>query len=264
FSGDGPGWPVRILAPGSYLLTTNLVVPNSETTAIKVSVPSVSIDLGGFEIVTAACLGASADCTPASTSHPSDGCGIYSTKPTSVKNGSVTGMGSYGIGLVGSRSEVTNVRVRWNARHGIYVGGNSVVSASSAYANGQYGILGANGSSISGNIVAGNGTNGMFISQGSTISGNSVYQNGSRGILANNGSTISGNTVSGNASEGIQAYDGSMVSGNTVRGNGGWGLTLVGEELPGYTGNVISNNANTVQGGAEFGENLCEGNTTCP
>jgi len=50
-----------------------------------------------------------------------------------------------------------------------------------------------------------------------------------------------------------------------VRGNTGYGLKFFGSHI-GYSENVISGNtAGTVNGsGVQFGQNVCDGNTTCP
>jgi len=50
-----------------------------------------------------------------------------------------------------------------------------------------------------------------------------------------------------------------------VRGNTGYGLKFFGSNN-GYSENVISSNtAGTVDGSAvQFGQNACNGNTTCP
>ncbi len=55
FTGDAAGYPVTITAPGSYLLTSNLVVPDENTDAIAVSSSGISIDLSGFAIVRSGC-----------------------------------------------------------------------------------------------------------------------------------------------------------------------------------------------------------------
>ena len=46
--GDTPGFPVSINLPGIYKLSSNLVVPNENTTAIQINVHNVTIDLNGF------------------------------------------------------------------------------------------------------------------------------------------------------------------------------------------------------------------------
>jgi len=52
FPGDGPGFPVEITIPGSYRLTSNLTVPDDDTTAILLQgVRLVNLDLNGFSIL---------------------------------------------------------------------------------------------------------------------------------------------------------------------------------------------------------------------
>ncbi len=50
FSGDTTGFPVTITTPGSYRLTSRIVLPNENTDGIVVSTSSVTLDLNGFEI----------------------------------------------------------------------------------------------------------------------------------------------------------------------------------------------------------------------
>ncbi len=66
FSGDTAGYPVTIdgTAGRSYRLTGDLIVPDENTDGIKVSTPSVTIDLNGFEIVRSGCKGRSATALP--------------------------------------------------------------------------------------------------------------------------------------------------------------------------------------------------------
>ena len=105
FAGDTAGYPITISTPGSYRLTSNLIVPDENTDGIKVSTSSLTIDLNGFEIVRSGCEGASADCTPVSGT----GSGVEYTSTTnrgiSVKNGSITGMGGYGV-FLGQQAEI--------------------------------------------------------------------------------------------------------------------------------------------------------------
>src|SRR5271154_6656573 len=49
--GDAPGFPVTISQPGSYRLSSNLVVPDSNTNAIEITAEFVTLDLNGFSIV---------------------------------------------------------------------------------------------------------------------------------------------------------------------------------------------------------------------
>src|SRR5262245_60243098 len=49
--GDAAGFPVTITQPGSYRLSGNLIVPNSNTNAIEIASDFVTIDLNGFSIL---------------------------------------------------------------------------------------------------------------------------------------------------------------------------------------------------------------------
>ena len=46
--GDTPGFPVTISQPGSYKLSSNLTVPDADTTAIQITSNNVTLDLNGF------------------------------------------------------------------------------------------------------------------------------------------------------------------------------------------------------------------------
>ena len=135
FPGDDPGLLVEITQPGSDLLTSNLTVPDEDTDGIVVSTPSVGIDLGGFEIVRSGCEGVITNGTPVSGT----GLGIKRSSSLnvgiSVKNGSVTGMGSRGVSL-GEQAEVKKLRVRWNRQDGILVDRGSTVLEDAVYQNG--------------------------------------------------------------------------------------------------------------------------------
>ena len=262
FTGDAAAFPVTITNGGSYRLTSNLVVPNTNTSGIYVSASSVSIDLNGFEIVQSACEGATTNCT--STSGTGAGITVPLTSTTyfgiSVKNGAITGMG-YGIYL-DRQSEITNVRARWNRLVGIRVSGGSTVSGNTAYQNGLDGIT-ACGSTVSGNSAYGNGSDGINGCAQSVVSGNSSNDNGDDGISTSDGSTVSGNTAVDNGGHGIYVQNGCIVSGNVAKGNTGYGLSL--NYSSGYRDNaMLSNGLGTVSGGVALGQNVCNGDTTCP
>ena len=286
FLADAPGYPITIvgqIAGGTYRLTSNLVVPNENTDGIQVSVSSVTIDLNGFEIVRNGCQGATSLCTPLS----GIGSGIIrstsSHRGTAVKNGTITGMGQYGVRLA-EQAEVTNLRVRWNRYSGIQVGDGSTVSGNTAYENGLDGIGGSSGSTVSGNSVYRNGDEGIEVnpgstvrgntahgnagdgirtSIGSTVSGNTTYQNGVNGIVVGAGSLVQGNAAYGNLGSGIVTGSGATVQNNTARGNSIYGISLGSQSA--YRENVITNNGTgTVLGGVNMFSNSCNGTTTCP
>ncbi len=51
FPGDAPGFPKTISSPGSYRLTGNFTGPDTDTTAIKITVDEVTLDLNGFVLL---------------------------------------------------------------------------------------------------------------------------------------------------------------------------------------------------------------------
>jgi hypothetical protein len=111
FPNDGPGYPIFIDQPGSYRLTSNLVVLNENTDGIRIGASSISIDLNGFEIVRQGCEGAAVACVPES----GIGSGIElsavaeDARGISVKNGSIVGMGAHGVALGGGAAQLHDV-----------------------------------------------------------------------------------------------------------------------------------------------------------
>jgi hypothetical protein len=78
FPGDDPGFPVTITTPGSYRLTgsLDLSAEGVNVSGVAVSVPAVTIDLGGFHVAgPTSCSGSglTIDCSPASTGVGSGG-----------------------------------------------------------------------------------------------------------------------------------------------------------------------------------------------
>ena len=305
FNGDSPGWPVTIIRAGSYRLTSNLNVPDENTHGIVVSSDDVGIDLNDFAIIgPVVCSGSPVVCTPGAGIGSGVGVSDLNISGTSVRGGSITGMGFYGV-VLGAQAEATNLRVRFNARgginarhvstisdnraylnghYGIYVDGRSVVSGNSVSYNGGDGIFAGNGATVTGNSVTDNGGYGIYTTHGSTVSGNSVIGNGLVGIAAATASTVSDNSAVSNGDDGISATQGSRVSGNSAVANGGDGIyASSGSAVSnnsvysnagwgfnvtsdvGFRGNVITNNAaGTVNSGINLGGNSCDATSTCP
>lgn len=141
FPGDAPGWPVTIDHPGSYRLTGNLEVPDVDTDAIQVTTSDVTLDLGGFAIL-----------GPVNCSLLTGSCGRFSgsgtgtgvranfadTHDITVRNGTVAGMGSTGVLLLGG-GRIESVTARDNAFAGLQVA-RGVIARSVARENGVFGI----------------------------------------------------------------------------------------------------------------------------
>lgn len=244
FPGDTAGFPVTIdgTAGRSYRLTSDVTVAGLNTDAIVLQTSSISLDLNGFSIVgPGSCSGDPNVCTLTSGS----GSGIESNPPNgrgvSVRNGTIRGMGSFGLTL-GHDAIVEGVRALENRATGIYVAS---------------GI-------IKGSTASQNGLSGIFAFTRTVIEGNTVRSNSARGVDTN-GSTVRGNSVSDNAGTGIYLGSGSIAEGNSVVNNDDFGISC--DSTAGYRGNNVESGAGslgTVSASCkDLGGNLCNG-LTCP
>ncbi len=293
FSGDGARYPVTIVQSGSYRLTSDLAVPDENTSAIRIEASDVTIDLNGFAISgVTTCSGLPPACASVGTGNgvEVDDDGLRGS--ISVRNGSIRGMGHDGIRL-GWLAVVENVRVRENGVAGIELaashgtvrgcqalsnGSHGIVTAggliadSVASANGQFGIQGAG--TISGNTAELNGSGGIRAYAIATVAGNTASGNRGHGIDAAAGSTVEHNTASDNALlggppyyHGIVCADDCTVRGNTASMNSGFGLSLGADAA--YGANTLANNGQGgVSGGVNTGANHCSGanvvSAACP
>ena len=170
--GDAPGFPVTISVSGSYRLSSNLTVPDAATTAIKVLVDDVTIDLNGFSIV------GPTVCSAGSCSPLGQGNGVEAlTTNVKVFNGNVRGMGFRGVQLTGTLGFVEKVHAIFNGATGILVS-NGIVSLSSATSNGNDGIIAI---SVIGSFSESNGQNGIHGTQ--SVNNSVAVSNGNQGIL---------------------------------------------------------------------------------
>jgi Right handed beta helix region len=166
-------FPFSIDQSGSYRLTGNLTV-TSGVDGIDVTADNVNIDLNGFSIIGA---GGGA------------GVGIASSNSqVTVRNGTVTGMGSSGITL-GANATVADVHAVANGGNGIVVGNASLVTHSNVSANSLIGIsITGSGSTVVENSVYNNSGFGMQLSDSTTGFARNVF-------LFNNGNHTVGSLV---------------------------------------------------------------------
>ena len=268
---DGPGFPIEIRSSGSYILTSNLDITglgDPEVDVISVIAVDVTIDLNGFQIL------GPVECTGNPPTEPRicspqnliDGQGIDSAqRGTTVRNGTIRGMPGGGV-QCGVGCRVENVTVMDTAGTGISVETGGVVTNCIANGNHFSGIgagSGATGSVIQGSTAIANGAAGIFGTR-TTIRGNTAAHNRQEGIFTNTGSTVIENSISNNNENGLRLGS-SLAINNIIRDNTLFGIEAVGDS--GYGGNLIEGNAGTVSGGAaavEVGQNICDGDTTCP
>lgn len=216
--GDAAGFPVTISQPGSYRLSSNLTVPNSNTSAIEITASHVTLDLNGFAILgTTDCSGNLNPCVGAG-----DGFGILTPSAqfnVTVRNGSIQGMGSDGVRLIGDNLLVEYLHVRSNGSFGIRIfqsadAGSSIVQHCTVQRNAGLGI---------------------DVSRGA-VRYNTVDVNLSSGIGLSVGSA-SYNVVTRNLA-GLNLGFGAGAFGNVMRDN--------------PSGNFVG-------GGVNLGQNLCTG-----
>jgi len=189
FPGDDPGFPVTVVQPGSYSLTSSLDLSTEgvNVSGIMVSVPAVNIDLRGFQVAgptTCSGSGAGINCSPSSTGFGTAGV-QFTINATAgvVRNGVVRNMTNFGILSQATGLRVQDITAIQNGRDGITSGQGSLVLNSVAIENGQDGIDVNTGSVVDGVTAIGNGSNGIR-GQGtaSVVTRASVRNNGMSGF----------------------------------------------------------------------------------
>jgi hypothetical protein len=226
--GDSAGFPVQFSAnevPSSLVLTSDLVVPDANTTALSLPYGG-TLDMAGFVIRgPVSCTG-----KPAACDGSGSGVGIYAAGGA-IRNGTVRGMGNAGIYASASSLRVENVTLESN-------GGNGF----SAY--------GVEAVQVSGCRIVRNGADGITTSAGqprsSLVTETTIFANGGDGIDGT-GIMVVGNMVQQNAGYALKANVGSQIA---PYGQNGF-----------YENNGGNANAQVV-GGQSLGGNYC-GDASC-
>lgn len=268
FAGDSSGFPVTLATPGSYRLTSNVVVSDADTTAISVAASGVTLDLGGYAIAgPVACTGSSGStlvCTPSAGTGTGVTRSTTSITAVTIRNGSIRGMGSRGVSL-GEYTHASALRLNANRVTGIAVGASSIVRDCELTRNGGTALAAGDGSLIARNTATGNGGTSFSTGDGSNVRENTAYDNAGDGILTGFGSLAVGNLSAGNTGDGIQATGSASIQRNTLRTNGGFGLHTVVDLRPSayryntFFENVLGSSADSVN----LGANACDG-VACP
>ena len=189
--GDAPGYPIRLGGPGSYVLTSDLDLPDENTTGILIAWSSVSIDLAGFAIRAPGIAG---------TGIGIDTLGNADTRAR-VFGGSIVGVGDAGL-VLQRFAFVSDVHVRNVGGDGIHCSNHSIVRNSRVDDAGADGI----------NMAAG----GLVIDSES-------YGAGSEGIRTVGNSLVADSTISGATERGIAGNGHSGIADNYVAENNGGG-----------------------------------------
>jgi len=272
FSGDGSGFPVVIdgSAGTSYVLASDLIAPNRDTTLIQVNADAISIDLNGFA------LRGPNRCTapPMTCSDLGSGVGINQPVATitgpHVRNGTVFGMGNRCI-RAGRNARLQDLHVEHCGDAGIVFGTGSQISRVGVSRSGNSGIQvsGVGDAVITDVRVNENNLNGINAGSGSLVSRVVAADNSNDGIVAFQGSSVIDSVAFSNDADGIETSNRVLVRGNAVSANTGVGLRL-GDDTAFRENVVTSNTGGTVvlnAGGGAFvnlGNNSCNGTATCP
>jgi hypothetical protein len=224
---NAAGGTYTITTPGSYKLSGYLLAKNQDTHVIVIATDHVTIDLNGFAIL------GIADCSggPCINSGKGSGIATSGTNPffnITVRNGTIQGMGSFGIVLNGDSILVEYMHVRSNASGGMVINRFPAIQT---------------------NVI---------------IQHNNVQLNGFSGIAVDAG-LVSDNAVSDNRANGIDVFDTATITRNFVRRNRGYGIAVAMFAQAQFIGNSITgNNSGTTVGNLlNQGQNLCD-NAPCP
>jgi hypothetical protein len=226
FSGDTAGFPVTIVASGSFRLTSDLSV-DVPTTLIDIAASDVTVDLNGFHI-------------RGTGGGGGDGVSSIASNVT-VRDGSVGPVGAVGVNLTGSRARVEGVRVSGAFSGGIATGFNSLVTGCSvSQSSFGPGIETDSGSRVIANVATGNDANGISVSDSTLVEGNTVTGNAGRGIHAGARSIVKGNVSASSGSTGIRVSSSSLVKDNVVSDGATSGIFALGFGT--IVGNTVTNN----------------------
>jgi hypothetical protein len=228
FPGDAPGFPVLGQASKSYVLTSNLIVPNGTTSAVLLN-DFATLDLGGFSIIgTTVCTGV---LVAACTGGSSTSYGVQGGSSLTIRNGVIRNRGTHGI-RAGKGTLVVDMLIQENRNDGIAADNGSgwVIRNSRVLRNGRYGIdfsVAGAYALITGNVIDGNALDGV------------------RGT----GLLLLDNAMANNGADGINVFfsgQQSALARNVLNYNNG------------------GNDQDQISGGLQIGINVCASDTTCP
>lgn len=208
--GDTPGFPITISKPGSYLLTSNLRVPDNVEHAIEIVTADVTLDLGGFSII---------------KQHEDNYSAVFgqNVEHVTVLNGHIKGMG--GIELNGPNNCVEKVHLHCpfgSGATGIHIGDFGVVSGN-ILSGVDVGIIVGKGSTVSNNIVRQAGV-GITAADASIVKRNTLDAGGKLSIMLGARCILSENVIVGGTDAGIQAGEGCLIKDNTLGHTQAWGI----------------------------------------
>ncbi len=159
------GFPYKITQPGSYKLSSNLVVP-ANTDAVQILVSHVTLDLNGFSIIGPIVCDNGTNCAP-STSSDVHGILARGVANITIRNGHIKG---FRRGLFLVDGVVEEVHATDNLQIGI-LASHSVLRRNIVSNNGGGGIV-AQDCIVTENVADTNPGGGFALSQGGVFSNN--------------------------------------------------------------------------------------------
>jgi len=262
-AGDGQvdvaSLPFMIEGPGSYIVVSDLHVPEPELDGITIAADNVTLDLNGH---TVAGFGKS-------TGTNGDGIVISGARQNiTIRNGTVRDWRQEGVDANSAySSRFEELHLYNNGGIGLRTGDGAIIASNTCSQNGSAGISCGDGSSVEGNTCRGNGFDGVVAGRGSTVGANSCSYNGRNGILTLE-STVRENTCTYNSGDGIEVDSDCLVTENTCNRNGyngdGAGIHATGSNNS-IENNQASRNDRGIHlagTGNSIAENHTLGNTT--
>jgi hypothetical protein len=237
FAGDTEGFPVTISSPGSYVLTSDLVVLTADASGIFVQTGGATLDLNGFSVRGPVTCSRNNefqyDPTLITCSGSGNGVGVYAAATSLVRNGTVSGFGSYGISAQGALIRpvtIEDVRVEQNAGGGIYLN-NGTIRRATVSLNGASGIFNIAAGDASSSILIEDSTVAFNKSHGIALAGKihntRLSYNGGSGVVHGNAggqnSSLTDVVIyrsTGNAINAYGSYRDCDIQGNSSAGGG--------------------------------------------
>ncbi|MEM6398382.1 MAG: right-handed parallel beta-helix repeat-containing protein [Bacteroidota bacterium] len=216
FSGRNTAYGID--EPGSYYLTSNIVVPQNNRIGVYIDSDNVTLDLNGYSVIG----------TQANDGSGTDGIRIQGGRNNvTIKNGMVTGWGEAGIrGFATENCLIQDIVSSSNGSRGFDMGENSVLIECSAFGNGGNGFEGQNGCNFIRCTAGGNTFDGFASRNGSQFVNCNAYSNGVAGIDANSDITVLGCVASNNGDNGIDVIGNGLVQNCVAYDNSGDGINV--------------------------------------
>ena len=233
-----------ISQPGSYYLSSNVVVSATSVNGISIQASNVTLDLNGFAVI-----------SPASDT----GCGIttsgFTVANLAVRNGVVTGWGLSGIyaaNATGSSFEqlrlIGNGTAGAGAGDGLSVGVGCQITRCTAKGNSAAGFNALGLVAIDHCLAESNTADGITVADGSSVAACTLQLNAGNGIATGAKCRVTDCVITGATLDGIHAGTNTTIRGCTVSECGDDGIEVAAQCR--VTDNQCNNNGQLTSFGA--------------